>query len=65
MDTLSLLSARTSTTRERLFVNYLNGFIQEELSFLQSSDISQERFIIFKQAFNKVCIGHKSKFCVF
>lgn len=57
MDSLSLYSAQTGTSRELLFVNYLNGFIQEELSFLQSNDTCQERFIIFKQAFNKVCLN--------
>ena len=36
------------------FIYNLNSFIAQELSIHQESGISKERYIIFKEAFNKV-----------
>jgi hypothetical protein len=44
--------------RDKTFLNSLQLFIDEELSYLNPNELSKERYLIFQQAFNQVFYFH-------
>ncbi len=58
MESSTLVSPILSR-QDKSFLFLVHSFIEEELSYLTSYDLSKERFLIYKQALNKV-IGYQS-----
>lgn len=54
MDTSRGSETMSARDRDKYFVGSVESFISNELSYLYNDSISRERFLIFKQAFNKV-----------
>ncbi len=54
MNSSFLFDSPVLSRQDKNYLHFINGFIEDELSFLTSFDLSKERFLIYKQALNKV-----------